>query len=64
MIVKIRIFREKPGFLLGLRGKVGVTENFYASLLGEYKTEDTLDGRCLSSSVRTEIAEDFTLLYR
>ncbi len=48
MIIKIRIFREKSGFLLGFRGEVGVAENFYVSLLGENKTEDTLDGRGFS----------------
>ncbi len=48
MIVKIRIFGEKPGFLLGFRREVGVAENFYVSLLGKNKTEDTLDGRGLS----------------
>jgi len=43
---------------------MGVAENFNVSLLGENKTEDTFDGRGFSCSVRTEIAEDLTLLYR
>ncbi len=64
MIVKIRVFGEKPGFLLGFRREVGVAENFYVSLLGKNKTEDALDGRGFSCSVRSEIAEDLTLLYR